>query len=135
MAEAAKTKAPANAAWSAITVSLGLYAIRPRTNSKSNKIPGGIAGRTYPGSLDRETEKKATLPRSKSPECAEVVGVAISSRRTAQTHAAATNTAPGPIPAKSPACCTKWLGVVIQIGAETREVVLDDGFVEGLRIA
>ncbi len=137
MTEAAKTKAPDNAACRAMTERLGLDVLRRLRNSTSSNIPAGIAGRMYPGSLDCEMEKNAIVtPIQISRNAAQVVGVAISKAPNGPHASGDDKHCRGDPSQKSDGdVVPERLGVVIKIGAEAGEVVFDDEFVEKLRIA
>src|SRR6266567_4903805 len=99
MTKAEKINAPARSACKVITVSRGFEAIRSRTYSASKTIPGGIAGRTYPGSFDCEIEKKTTITAIQTSRNAFRLSASrVLNLRTVQTHAVATNTDHGTHP-------------------------------------
>src|SRR6266567_7104712 len=101
MTKAEKISEPATSACSATTASRGFDAIRARTYCASKTIPGGIAGKTYPGSFDFEIEKKMTVTAIQITRNTLRLSASRSlNRRTAQMYAAATITAHGTQPSR-----------------------------------
>src|SRR5450432_1504625 len=99
MTRAEKTSAPDNIECSKTIARGGLDAIRARTYRESSTIPGGTAGKTYPGSFDWEIEKKARITAIQVRRNASRLSASrFLSRRAAQTQAAATNTDHGTQP-------------------------------------
>src|SRR5258708_7589164 len=101
MTNAENIKIPVTNACNTTTASRGFDVIRARTYSASSTIPGGSAGKTYPGSFDCEREKKTTVSAIQITRNALRLSASrFLNRRTAQTKAVATNTAHGAQPSR-----------------------------------